>query len=185
MIMALAALIGWITNNEALKRIIPTAVPMSPTVAVCVMTLGICLFTYAGSGATEWVRRGLCAAVLLVAASKLLDLWGGTHFAIDQYFLAVQMEASDPFYKNPTAPTTATNLMLLSLGLLAVSFQARPAAQVAGGAAALIALSALAGYVTGLRILIDPTGYYPMAVNSAVATLILGLGMIVRARITL
>jgi hypothetical protein len=182
-VVAVGALIGWHYDIEPLRRTIPRSVPMSPTVAACIALLGASLAINTRVTFGIWVRRACCALVLAIGTIKLFDIVTGTQSGIDQHLLATKIDATDPFYGNPMAPTAAFNLVAISIasvlgdrrGVLRDRF-----VRCLAGLAILIALVAITGYLLGVQRLYDPVGVYPMALNTASATLILAIAAALR-----
>jgi len=169
------ALIGWSLQIDALKGIVLGSVAMNPTVAILLMIVAICLLLTAP--AMAWPRRILGVAVFLMAALKLIDIITGTDIGVDRVAMGGQLAIADPFFGNPMATTTALCLAALSAGLLCGEFNIRRGAKAGAAIAGLIAGAALLGFILNQRALINPTLYYPMALNTALTILALATGI--------
>src|SRR5205807_907080 len=128
------------------------------------------------------VRRaaGVCAAAMaLIGAVSLAQYLLGRNFGIDQLLFSDPREGpSDPTV-NPgrLAPQTAVNFILLGLSLLWLdrSRISRRATQALVLAAVAISLMALLGYVYSSGEFKAIGALHPMALHTAIASLLLGL----------
>lgn len=182
--LAVIALFGWQIDSEALKRVIPRSVPMNPVVAVMIILLAVGQLLAARAGLIKWIRLSCSLTVVLVAAIKLFDILTQNESGVDQQVLAAKIGESDPFYRNPMAPTTALGLLLLGAGALLADTARRSVLMIAatlGGMVVVMTGTAVVGFAADIQRLYEPVGYYPMALNTALAQLVLGAGLCVSA----
>src|ERR1041384_1675395 len=67
-------LLGWILDNELLKRIYPTLVTMKANTAVCLMLAAVALFLIEGRSASPLKRRISRVLAVIVALVGLVTL---------------------------------------------------------------------------------------------------------------
>jgi PAS domain S-box-containing protein len=174
---AASALLGWLVDDEGLKRLSPTFVAMNPATAVCLLVAGAALILIRLS---PILSRALAALVAAVAAAKLIGLGFGVSTGVDQILFPNSLSAGAGL-PSRMAPNTAIAVGLLGLALLGGSARSRKGvlfSQVAAALAAAIALFALLGYLLGMATLYGLGRFIPMAVHTAVAILVLAVGTV-------
>ncbi len=174
-------LIGWLTGNETLKRIVPGLVAMNPLAAVNFILCGLALW-WLQAETGDWQRQGVQALGGLVALTGLLSLGSillGAN-GIDQWLFHDELGIGS-VTPNRMAPTTATNFVLLGLALLLAKIKTTHGAQPSQFLAlttAWIALLALIGYLYGTTSLYQVKAYIPMALHTAATFLLLSSGFL-------
>ncbi|MBI5545393.1 MAG: PocR ligand-binding domain-containing protein [Deltaproteobacteria bacterium] len=179
--LGLLVMAGWVLDVEPLKRVLPGLVAMKFNAALA--------FALAGAG-LWWRKRpplrlSLGALVALLGGSTLCAYLGGLDLGIDQLFVRDLMagpEASFP--PGRMAPSTALCFLVLGLALMG----AGPASKWTGYAAELLALAAtvigglsLVAYPTGAVYLRQLPGSISMALPTAAAFVVLGVGILCAA----
>jgi two-component system, NtrC family, sensor kinase len=182
--IGLSALAGWGTGHRVLAGIRSDYIPMAPNTAVGFLLLGIALVTMPGNARGVWRRALAVGGAGFVA--------GLVAFALAEYALAIDLGIAGWFYRVPTerlgqaplgkmAVFTALTFGAASMAVLLCAMSARqPALDCAG----LLSLAVMAsGLVFSLGYLYAAPLFYggpaiPMALNTAVAFCILGLGLI-------
>ena len=117
-----AALLGWILDNEFLKRIHPSLVNMKANTAVCLMLVSLAVFLIQDKSASTTKRRivHVCAVIIgLVGLITLSEHVFGWNTGLDQLlFHESRMEAGQSF---PGRMGVAASLNFFFLGI-ALSF---------------------------------------------------------------
>jgi PAS domain S-box-containing protein len=171
------ALVGWLAGIDLLSRGSIGGVAMNPVTALALILLGgaaLLLATAAGRGLT-WLARAAAALVGLLGALKLAAWLSGIDFDFDRLLF------HDELAGNEIAPNTALCLVLTAAALLLSNVESRSGGrpdQILALATILMALLAVVGYGYGVTSLYGLTPYVPMALNTAVAFLLLGGGIL-------
>ncbi|MDE1147808.1 MAG: response regulator [Azospirillaceae bacterium] len=176
--------LGWATGTAALYAPVPGLTPMSPTTAACFVLVGVALMVLSRAAWTPggmWLVRALALPVAAVGALKLAQVIGLSPLRIDQYWLIGTVRAANLRASVGVAPNTATNFLLLGLGLLAAT---RPTTkrvllcQMAAAVNLLLGLMALMGYGYGTLLLYQVGAtFFPMAPHTAVTFIIAAFGL--------
>jgi PAS domain S-box-containing protein len=175
--IALSTLLGWVLDDDGLKRIFPGFVAMNPLTALSIATAAaaLVLVRYA-----PIASRIIAALAVLAISIKLVNVATGAGSALDEILFADRL-AGGVGPPSRMAPNTAIALGLLAgaIGLSSVRSRAVMllAQSLAGGAAA-IALFAIIGYLLGMTALTGVAHFIPMAVHTACAVLVLAVGAI-------
>lgn len=175
-LLGAVVLVGWATDADVLKRVVPGFVAMNPATAICVMVAGFAL-TLAG----RRYRRAVTAAgstVAMLGAAKMGDLLSGG-LPIDQVLYAASLDGEGGSIANRMAPNTALALLLFGLAIATAGCRGRGArlgSQVLALSSMLVSMFALVGYAFGLHHLHSIGPFIPMALHTAIALLVLGLG---------
>ncbi len=116
-----------------------------------------------------------------IGALKLLDYALEWDIGIDQWLFREKLGALGPGVPNRMAPNTALNFLFLGAALITIDVESarghRPA-QYLTLAATMVSLLAVTGYAYGVTALYGATFYIPMALNTALAFLLLCLGLL-------
>ena len=155
-----AVLVGWNFEIEPLKRVLPGFVAMNPVTALSFIALGIALAAIR----LPAVARP-CAALSGVAGLLvLLRYWTGWEWKLDAILF------TEAAAKNLMAPTSAFDLVLVSIAMWLASAPAgrgTRAAQAFALGAALVSLLALTGYAYGVEKLYRLSTFIAMALPTA------------------
>ncbi len=185
-VAGVAALVGWATGHPVLLGLRANYIPMAPNTALAFIVLGLGLFATVG-GWREGRRLAGLGSVLvgLVGILRLSEFAGGAGFDVDQWFIRVHggRFGLAPIGKM-SLPTASARLSRRSDPLVATL--AWPTRRVffghlAGGCGVVTAMT---GLVFGLGYLFSPnapllygTGSIPMALNTALCFVVLGVGI--------
>ncbi|MCI0457955.1 MAG: PAS domain S-box protein, partial [Gemmataceae bacterium] len=182
-----AALVGWAFDIPPLKSGPPGLVPMNPTTAAAFMLSGLSLLL------ARWpasilssiltVRLGqLCAfAVTLLAAIRIAGLVSGWETGVDTFLFHEELFSEPSPWPIRMAPNTSLNFLLLGSAVLLLDFETRRGrrpAQFLSLASGAVAFLAVVGYAYGVKSFYGIGSFIPMALNTAVAFLVLSLGVL-------
>jgi signal transduction histidine kinase/CheY-like chemotaxis protein len=177
-IAAALVLLGWLLDVATLTSLAPGWVPMNPATAVLFMLAGTSLALQAGER-PGWPRRaGLsCAGVVAVVAllPLLAYLRPGWDLGLDRILFRDRLDG------NRIALNTAVGFLLAGLALLLLDLPGRRgqrAGQVLALGVCLVSLLAVLGYTYSVMSLRQVGASIPMALNTAVAFGLLGIGIL-------
>lgn len=180
-ILGATVLAGWAADIPVLRAISDTS-PMMPSTAVCFILCGIALLLQT-KDAPRWailVSSALCGIVLLVAATTAVEHVLGRNLGLDLVLFRNAVLAAAPQYPGRMALNTAAAFVCIAIGILLLPRDRRVngiTSQVAAFGAVVIAFIALVGYSFGVRDFYSMQPFLGMALMSAAAFLILGLGL--------
>jgi signal transduction histidine kinase len=180
-IIGASVLVGWAADIPALRAISETS-PMMPSTAVCFILCGIALLLQT-KDAPRWailVSSALCAIVLFVVATTAFEHVLGRNLGLDLVLFRSAVVAASPDFPGRMALNTAAAFACIAIGILLLPRDRRVngiTSQVAAFGAVVIAFIALVGYAFGVRDFYSMQPFLGMALMSAAAFLILGLGL--------
>ena len=178
------ALLGWVADVNVLKSVAPGQVEMKANTALSFVVIGFSLWVLADRRSGPGLALAGRAAAIGVAVLALLTL--------SQYFQGYDLRIDGALFREPAgavgtsnpgrmAPNTAVAFILIGFALLLldvpISRRWRPAPPLAL-AAGMLALLALLGYANGVTSLYGVSHLTQMAVPTAVAVLVLSLGVV-------
>jgi signal transduction histidine kinase len=183
-------LLGWTFKIPIAKSWMPDALPMLPMTAMCFILAGASLVISVRSrrsATTEAVQQTLAALVATVAVLTLYEYLMRSGSGFDLLLFGGQLRETPWGPPGRIAINSAACLLLFALGLLFVPHDHRRGdlrAQMFAMPGLLIALIAIFGYVFGVRGMYTLSQSAGMALPTAVAHIVLGIGIIfaVRAR---
>src|SRR5687768_11703511 len=115
-VLGAGALLGWITGIELLKSFLaPGRIAMNPATAICFILGGSALWFAREPKRTrsrEFARLVLAGAMVLVAGSKVLDLFPRVDVDVDEMLFRATLG------DNRMAPNTAVAFLLVACSLL-------------------------------------------------------------------
>lgn len=180
--VGLLVLVGWVMDIIVLKSVFPGLVTMKANTALAFVLAGMSLWLLWTEQADQRLRRIAQACAVIVALIGLLTLSEylfGWDLRIDQLLFKESLGAVGTFAPARMAPSTALNFLMLGLALLLLdtprTFRAVEFFVLASG---LIGLLNLMGYAYGVRSFYGLASYTEMAVHTAVAFIILSVGII-------
>ena len=181
-LLSTLVLTGWTLDIEPLKAVLPGMVAMNPGgTAVSFLLAGISLLLLQSAQKTPRYRWGqaLAAAVMVIAVLRLGNYFFGADIGVDRLLFPRKL-AEYPIV-NRMAPNTAANLFVLCLALVLLDVETRrgrrPAELLALGGV-LLALLPVIGYAYGEMSLVGVSRFIPMALNTAVGFVLLGIGVL-------
>ncbi len=182
-LVGVCALIGWDLGNEALKRIIPGVTAMNPTTATLIILAALAqqFIRPRPVDGPSFVRVALGIATASVGAIKFHDLVAGGDSGVDRFIFASRLAGPGTLNVNAMAPNTTICFVLIGAALALVSFPRRLAlagAQFCAFLTVLAALTAILGYAYGALRLYGLRAYVPMALNTAVCFLCIGVSVL-------
>lgn len=181
LVVAGIVLLGWQLDISVLRSVVPGPVAMNPTTAlVFALAAGslLALRTQPAECRPSRRRRAAklaAAAVTTVGVTTVAGYLLGRNLGLDQILFGGELEG------NRIAPNTGFNFVLVGLALLLLDVEAhgrlRPS-HVLATASGLIALLAAIGYLYGAVYLYGVGAHFPMALNTAIAFVVLDLGIL-------
>jgi CHASE3 domain sensor protein len=172
---------SWYAHWQSVLQMLPNTAPMQYNTALCFILsgAGLCLLTTRRAVYAPW----LGGAVGLFTLLTLLEYVTGRDFCIDQIFFTPYFQA-DTFYPGRMSPLATVCFILTGVGIVLVSLkwkwpQRLTAAGIFACIVGVIALVALFGFAFGIESAYGWGSYSRMAVNTAVAFLLLGGGLLV------
>ena len=173
-------LVGWAFDIPLLKSILPGWISMNPTTALAFIFSGLSL-RLTRTGRIRYLGKGLAVIVALVGGLKLGEYLLGWNLGFDRVLFERQLGPVGPHPPNRMAPNTALNFLLLGLALLLLDKETRRGrrpTEYLALAAVMTALFAVIGYAYGIKPFYGLLSYIPMALNTALAFLLLSLGLL-------
>lgn len=180
LLLAVMVLADWALDNPLLKLAPPGQVTMKPNAAVGFALAALALRLLAGRAGPPWRQRialGFALVVGVLGAVTLTEYLLGTNLGIDQLLFHEPAGAFGTSHPGRMAPQAAVCFMLLgaTLWLLAQS-RAALVAQLLAVLVALIGLLDLIGYIYGAKEFYQFGSYTQMAMPTAAAFLVMGVG---------
>jgi signal transduction histidine kinase len=175
-------LIGWVLDNEFLKRIVPSFVAMNPMTATLFVFSGaaLALALHAGrSVSINLLAKGLSVLVGVIALLKIAGFFITTMPEVDQILFTSKLVSVHDHLPNRMAPNTTLNFIFISLSLFMLGKTGKRfcASQAFAILAAFGALLPLTGYAYGVHDFNGLASFIPMAVHSAMTSLVLAVGL--------
>ena len=178
--LGISALLGWQFNLGALKSVLPGLVEMKPNTALGIALLGTALILRGWPqplAVADRVVRTLGLIVAVIGLATLVEYLWSVDLGIDQ--LLYLDAANDTVYPGRMGANTAACFALLGVAHV-VGDAGRQwkalASQLASVLASLITLIMLFGYLLSVQVSKGVASYTHMALNTAIALLILALG---------
>jgi signal transduction histidine kinase len=179
---------GWAFDFPIVTEWKPGGIPMIPLTALCFMLAGGSLVIGVQphqSAATEAVQQTLAALVATIAILTFYEYLRGSESQFDLLLFGNRVTQIGWSPPGRIAINSAASLLLYSLALLFIPHDRRKRdlrAQMFATPALLIALVAILGYVFGVRGMYAVSQSSGMALPTAIAHLILGVGIIFAVR---
>jgi PAS domain S-box-containing protein len=173
-------IIAWYAHWRLVLQLVPDTAPMQYNTALCFILSGAALFLLTTSHSR--IALWLSGAAWLISFLTLLQYLTGLDFGIDLLFYKPYFEA-DRIYSGRMSPLAAACFVLMTTGLLLAGLkrlwpQRLTAVGLLGVIVAIMAAVALFGYIFGISSASGWGAYARMAVNSAIAFLLLNLGLL-------
>ena len=179
---------GWAFDYPIITEWKPGGIPMIPLTAVCFMLAGGSLVVAVQphqSATTEAIQQTLAALVATIAILTFYEYIRGSESGFDLLLFGNRVTQVGWSAPGRIAVNSAGSLLLYSLALLFIPHDRRShdlRAQMFATPALLIALVAILGYVFGVRGMYAVSQSSGMALPTAIAHLILGVGIIFAVR---
>jgi two-component system, NtrC family, sensor kinase len=181
-----AALAGWMTGEPVLLGLRPSYIPMAPNTALAFIVLGGALFVLAGGWRGGRLVAGSAAGLVgYVGLLRFFEYAAGREFAVDEWFFQVRREQLGlaPIGKMSLPTAIAFVAASTAVGALAWPVRWKKSRHAhAAGVGGLI--TGMTGLVFSLGYLFSPnapllygTESIPMAINTALCFLCLGVGL--------
>lgn len=175
-ILGLIALAGWVSEIELLKSGVIGAVAMNPTTAVAFILSAVSLWLLQTPGTLNANSARLAGAmVAAIGGIKLADYLLGIELGIDRFLFADQLAG------NCMAPNTAAGFTVMGAALVLADARQRLwffPGEVLAACASVLGLLGLLGYLFSARALYEVESYIPMALNTALAFELMGIGIL-------
>ena len=182
--LGLSVVVGWLFDLEPLKRVLPSFASMKLNTALALVAGGVALRWRARAR----LRLVLAGVMAVLGAASLMEDLVGVDLHIDQVLLRDVMAPSETgFSPGRMAPTTALCLLLLGLALMGtVGPRQRPrrgafAVELVALLVTVIAAISFIAYPTGAVHLRQLPGFVSIAMHTAAALVLLGLGLLCAA----
>ena len=182
MMVGILVLVGWLLDIEFLTSIVPGYAPMKPNTALCFFLSGCSLWLLRNRGLDARRRlaaRIFAALVAVVGALTLCEHWLGWNLGFDAFLFRHTLIATQVEHPGRFSQATAMGLFLLGSSLFFTgrkfSRYSEPSQWLA---LATIVIGAIGqfGYVFGAQSLYQFPAYATMALHTAVALTLLGVG---------
>ncbi|MCL5966348.1 MAG: hypothetical protein M1550_03925, partial [Deltaproteobacteria bacterium] len=182
----MAAIAGWLMEWRILAGMRPDYIPMAPNTALSFIVLGISLCTLVTE--RKWglkLSRLGAALILILALVRFAEFHTNMNLDVDQWIFQVPGEKLGLVPVGRMALPTALNFLVASVALFLASCSkthwiAGLAERTLAGVTTLIGLAFSLGYVYGAPLLYGGTTI-PMALNTAIAFFVLGLGLVINS----
>jgi PAS domain S-box-containing protein len=175
LLIGLLILASWALQIEAIKSVLTDRATMKPNTALAFVLAGIAL----GLRQRSALRLGCALAVMLLGGLSLAQDISGANFGTDELLFRDLAGAPAPGHPGRMSPITATCFMLLG-GALALLGSRRAVLRRALEALALLALTlamlGMIGYAYSTEALYALPGFGSMALHTALAFALLGIG---------
>jgi len=173
---------GWLLDIAVLKSLSPGFVSMKANTALAMLLAGGALQVLSVGPSSQYMRFAALAAAFVVALIGILTLSEylyGWNLEIDQLLFSEAPGAMGTSAPGRMAPTSAICFFLLGVSLLVLDVRrCYPVAQVLTLVAALIALTALIGYVYEVESLYGAGPATGMALHTSLSFLLLSAGIL-------
>jgi len=186
-IMGALVLAGWALNLPIVTQMSQGGVPMIPLTALSFALAGGSLTMAVRPNrtpTTEAIQQTLAAAVATIAILTFYEYIRGGSSAFDLLLFGDRLHDASPL-AGRIAPNSAASLLLFALALLSIPHDQRRhdfRAQMFAAPGLFIALVAILGYVFDVRGMYSLSLSSGMALPTAIAHLILGVGIIFAVR---
>jgi len=176
--IGVAVLVGWATDLEVLKCVVPGLIAMKPNAALGFVLAGVALGRLR-EGRRSRAAIGLAAAAAAIGALTLVEYASGIDLGIDQVLAHEPAGMTGALVPGRMHPTTALDFTLLGAAMILVAAgRGYRTAHALALAAMLVAGSALIGYIYGVRLFIRLAAYNQMALHTAMGMLVLSVGVL-------
>ena len=181
-VLGALVLVGWALDAPILKSVLPGLATMKPNTALCFVLGGVALglrVTPRDSTARWWIARLCAAAVLLIGMATLVEYLVRVNLGLDALLFREPHPALGSPYPERMSQMTALSFTCAGSALLLLDARnARTTTQILTLVVALVSLTALVGYVYGVRALYAVDPFSSVALHTGVGLLALALGIL-------
>ncbi|MDP9202673.1 MAG: HAMP domain-containing histidine kinase [Gemmatimonadota bacterium] len=187
-IMGALVLAGWALDLPIITQASQAGIPMIPLTALCFVLAGGSLTMAVRpdrTGKTEGVQQTLAASVATICILTFYEYLRGSASAFDLLLFGDKVRGASLSLPGRIAINSAACLLLYALALLSIPHDQRKRdfrAQMFATPGLLIALVAILGYVFDVRGMYSLSQSSGMALPTAIAHLILGVGILFAVR---
>jgi PAS domain S-box-containing protein len=180
-LFGLLIIASWYSHWRAVLQMLPDSAPMQYNTALCFVLSGAGLFLLTTSRAK--IAPWLSGVVIIFTLLTLLQYVTGRDFSIDELFYKPYFEVATT-YSGRMSPLAAVCFIFIGTGILLVNIKQLRSRRLAGPGllaciVGVIACVALFGYAFGIDAAYGWGAYSRMAINTALAFLLLGGGLLV------
>ena len=179
-----AALLGWILNNEILKRVHPALVTMKANTSVCLMLVAVSVFLIQDRPVSSLRRRLSYLVAAIVASIGLITLSEhvvGWNTGLDQLLFYESVDEAGPSFPGRMGVAASLNFSLLGLGLAFLDARSKRWFRVANLSVSfviVITLLVFLYYFYGIEQLKPFELYFTIALHTVVAFLSVSAAML-------
>lgn len=182
-----AALAGWFTGSVVLKGMHASYIPMAPNTSIIFILMGILLVAFRISPARFLnVMRLVALVSIVLVTARLSEYLTGVELNVDHWLFDFPAERLGLAPVGKMAFFTAVTFLFFALGLMLLTSPGRRwANDLAKGLSVVVMFIGLMfslGYVYGAPLLYGGRSI-PMALNSAICFIFLGVGLLIRGSI--
>jgi len=181
------ALVGWFTGSVILRGLHSSYIPMAPNTSVIFILMGVFLAAFRVSPVRFLNVMRLAALLsIVIVSARLTEYLTDIEFSVDHWLFSFSSERLGLAPVGKMAFFTAGTFLFFALGLLLLTSRHwRWANDLAKGLAVVVTFIGMTfslGYLYGAPLLYGGRSI-PMALNSAICFLILGVGLLIRGSI--
>lgn len=172
-------IIGWIFNITVLKSVLPDLVAVKSNTAVAFILIGISLWFCKKdiSQPAKYIAQICALLVVVIGLLSLSEYLFGWDLGIDQLFFkeSITVGTSNP---GRMAPSTAFNFFIIGVALILINMSVCIlTSQLIALLALMIGFLNFIGYIYGVEAFYSIANYTQMAVSTAAAFIIVGIGI--------
>ncbi len=165
-------LVGWALDLAILKSVVPGLIAMKPNAALGFVLAGSAIAAIPREGRAPRASTGLAGAATAIGAATLLEYFLGIDLGIDQVLWREPPGSVGSLAPGRMHPMTAFDFVLIGVATLCLAGDRwHRVAHSLALVAALVAGSALTGYLYGVRVFVGLATLNQMAVPTAVGML--------------
>jgi len=182
--IGLTALAGWAFDLPLLRSVIPAAVEMKANTAVCLVLSGLALLILTAQTAAALRRAAqvLALAVAAIGSATLTQYAFGWELGMDELLFRDNSYAYNVL-PGRMSPYSAATFAALGLGLAALPGETLRTFKLSAAMLTMVVGSLCAlGYLWNVSEIVTDTWVPPVAINTAVAFVLLGGGMLAQLR---
>ncbi len=173
--IGILVLIGWASDNETLKSVVPGYITMKANTAIGFILLGLSCFLLKSEKPkkTQFIFAGICSfLVFQIGLLTLLQYFYHFNFGIDEFFFKDLAGLSGRFPPGRLAPITAIEFLILPIAIILGRSSSKHFFQLSQFLVLmtfLIAFQAIIGYLTGVTYTFGSAYYTQMALHTTLA----------------